>query len=129
MWGGKASRFCDVPRSMAEIMSEMGLTHRTFFRRNHLEPLLAAGAPHDPSGSAQPSGPSLCADRSRGRPQGRRVKGDAGTGNGTDEWARSKPNDRIGRLFRHPSGQDELFEKSYEENWKRDVASRSSAWG
>ena len=29
--------------------------------------------------------------------------------------ARSKPNDRIGRLFRHPSGQDELFEKSYEE--------------
>ena len=29
--------------------------------------------------------------------------------------ARSKPNDRTGRLFRHPSGQDELFEKSYEE--------------
>ena len=28
---------------------------------------------------------------------------------------RSKPNDRIGRLFRHPSGQDELFDKSYEE--------------
>ena len=29
--------------------------------------------------------------------------------------ARSSPNDRIGRLFRHPSGQDELFDKSYEE--------------
>ena len=29
--------------------------------------------------------------------------------------ARSKPDDRIGRLFRHPSGQDELFDKSYEE--------------
>ena len=29
--------------------------------------------------------------------------------------ARSKPNDRTGRLFRHPSGQDELFDKSYEE--------------
>ena len=28
---------------------------------------------------------------------------------------RSTPNDRIGRLFRHPSGQDELFDKSYEE--------------
>ena len=29
--------------------------------------------------------------------------------------ARSKPDDRVGRLFRHPSGQDELFDKSYEE--------------
>ena len=29
--------------------------------------------------------------------------------------ARSKPADRSGRLFRHPSGQDELFDKSYEE--------------
>ena len=28
---------------MAEIMGELGLTHRTLFRRNHLEPLLAAG--------------------------------------------------------------------------------------
>ena len=28
---------------------------------------------------------------------------------------RRKPNDRIGRLFRHPSGQDELFDKSCEE--------------
>ena len=35
--------FCDVPRSMADIMGELGLTHRTFFRRNHLEPLLASG--------------------------------------------------------------------------------------
>ena len=28
---------------------------------------------------------------------------------------RSKPDDRIGRLFRHPSGQDELLDKSHEE--------------
>ena len=35
--------FCDVPRRMADIMNELGLTHRTFFRRRHLEPLLAGG--------------------------------------------------------------------------------------
>ena len=35
--------FCDVPRRMADIMNELGLTHRTFFRRRHLEPLLASG--------------------------------------------------------------------------------------
>ena len=39
----KIVMFCDMPRSMADIMSEVGLTHRTFFRRNHLEPLLAGG--------------------------------------------------------------------------------------
>ena len=32
--------------------------------------------------------------------------------------ARSKPDDRIDRLFRHPLGQDELFDKSYEEELK-----------
>ena len=41
--GWKIVTFCKVPRSMAEIMDELGLTHRTFFRRNHLEPLLASG--------------------------------------------------------------------------------------
>ena len=35
--------FCDVPRSVAAMMDELGLTHRTFFRRNHLEPLLRGG--------------------------------------------------------------------------------------
>ena len=35
--------FCDVPRSMAEVMRELGMTHRTFFRRTHLEPLLRGG--------------------------------------------------------------------------------------
>ena len=35
--------FCKVPRSMAEVMDELGLTHRTFFRRSHLDPLLAGG--------------------------------------------------------------------------------------
>ena len=39
----KIVMFCDVPRSMADIMGELGLTHRTFFRRNHLDPLLASG--------------------------------------------------------------------------------------
>ena len=29
--------------------------------------------------------------------------------------ARNNPSDGVGRLFRHPSGQDELFDKSYEE--------------
>ena len=41
--GWKIVTLCKVPRSMAEIMDELGLTHRTFFRRNHLEPLLASG--------------------------------------------------------------------------------------
>ena len=39
----KIVMFCDVPRSMADIMGEIGLTHRTFLRRSHLEPLLGGG--------------------------------------------------------------------------------------
>lgn len=35
--------FCDVPRARADIMSELGLTHRAFFRRTHLDPLLRGG--------------------------------------------------------------------------------------
>ena len=38
--------FCDVPRSMANIMSKLELTHRTFFRRRHLGPLLVGGVIH-----------------------------------------------------------------------------------
>ena len=34
---------CDVPRSLADLMELVGVTHRTFFRRNHLQPLLDAG--------------------------------------------------------------------------------------
>lgn len=34
--------FCEVPRMQADIMKELGLTHRTFFRRKHLEPLIQA---------------------------------------------------------------------------------------
>ena len=34
---------------------------------------------------------------------------------GTARMACSHPSDRIGRLFRHPSGQDELLDKSCEE--------------
>ena len=81
--GRKIVAFCDVPRSMAEIMGELGLTHRTFFRRNHLEPLLAGGVlrmthPDQPNHPEQAyvlteAGVALKA---------RRVKEDAGTGNG-----------------------------------------------
>ena len=35
-------RLCEVPRTQASLMSELGLSHRTFFRRKHLEPLLQA---------------------------------------------------------------------------------------
>ena len=41
--GWKIVAFCEVPRSTAKIVGELGLTHCTFFRRNHLEPLLAGG--------------------------------------------------------------------------------------
>ena len=34
---------CEFPRKQAELMVALGLTHRTFFRRKHLEPLLRAG--------------------------------------------------------------------------------------
>lgn len=34
---------CDVPRSLAELMERAGMTHRTFFRRTHLRPLMGAG--------------------------------------------------------------------------------------
>lgn len=34
---------CDVPRSLAELMDDAGVSHRSHFRRKHLSPLLAAG--------------------------------------------------------------------------------------
>ena len=34
---------CEVPRKQVDLMDQMGLTHRTFFRRRHLEPLVRAG--------------------------------------------------------------------------------------
>ncbi|MCZ7665641.1 MAG: putative DNA binding domain-containing protein [Thermoleophilia bacterium] len=34
---------CEAPRTAAAIMEHLGLTHRSFFRRTHLEPLLRAG--------------------------------------------------------------------------------------
>jgi ATP-dependent DNA helicase RecG len=40
-WGIIA--FCEVPRSSAAIMTHLEVTHRTFFRRAHLEPLLQGG--------------------------------------------------------------------------------------
>ncbi|MBX7228948.1 MAG: putative DNA binding domain-containing protein [Burkholderiaceae bacterium] len=34
---------CDVPRSMATLMEALAMTHRTFFRRNHLDPMIKGG--------------------------------------------------------------------------------------
>ena len=34
---------CEVPRKQADLMRETGLSHRTFFRRKRLDPLLRAG--------------------------------------------------------------------------------------
>ena len=34
---------CDVPRSLVDLMKRAGVTHRTFFRRKHLQPLVDAG--------------------------------------------------------------------------------------
>jgi ATP-dependent DNA helicase RecG len=42
----KIIELCEVPRKQADLMSVVGLTHRTFFRRKHLEPLLQARLVH-----------------------------------------------------------------------------------
>lgn len=34
---------CEAPRTAAAIMDHLGLTHRSYFRRTHLEPLLRGG--------------------------------------------------------------------------------------
>ena len=34
---------CDVPRSLLDLMKRAGVTHRTFFRRRHVQPLIDAG--------------------------------------------------------------------------------------
>ena len=34
---------CETPRSLLELMEHVGMTHRTFFRRRHLQPLVEAG--------------------------------------------------------------------------------------
>lgn len=38
----KILAFCEVPRSQGDLMRSLGLSHRTFFRRKHLEPLIKA---------------------------------------------------------------------------------------
>ena len=38
----KIMALCEVPRKQAFLMQEMGLSHRTFFRRKRLEPLIEA---------------------------------------------------------------------------------------
>jgi len=39
----KIVALCDVPQAMAFLMERLGLTHRTFFRRTHLDPLVRGG--------------------------------------------------------------------------------------
>ena len=34
---------CETPKSLLELMEHVGMTHRTFFRRRHLQPLVEAG--------------------------------------------------------------------------------------
>ena len=36
-------QLCEIPRRHADLMQRVGLAHRTFFRRKHLEPLIRAG--------------------------------------------------------------------------------------
>ena len=38
----KIIELCEVPRKQADLMQKLKLTHRTFFRRKHLEPLIQA---------------------------------------------------------------------------------------
>jgi ATP-dependent DNA helicase RecG len=38
----KILTLCEVPRSQADMMKALGLSHRAFFRRTHLEPLIQA---------------------------------------------------------------------------------------
>ena len=38
----KIIQLCEVARKQADLMGETGFTHRTFFRRTHLEPLIRA---------------------------------------------------------------------------------------
>ena len=38
----KIIELCEVSRKQADLMREIGLTHRTFFRRKYLEPLIQA---------------------------------------------------------------------------------------
>ena len=40
---GRIVDACEAPRSLAEVLKLAGATHRTFFRRTHLQPLIDAG--------------------------------------------------------------------------------------
>jgi len=35
--------FCEAPRTLADIMQHVGVTHRSFFKRTHLDPLIGGG--------------------------------------------------------------------------------------
>ena len=75
--------FCDVPRPIADIMGQLGLTHRTFFRRNHLEPLLVGGVlrmvhPDQPNHPHQ----AYVLTEAGAVLKARHMSGEGGTGNG-----------------------------------------------
>ena len=36
-------RLCEIPRSAGDLMTELGMSHKTFFRSTVLEPLLVGG--------------------------------------------------------------------------------------
>ena len=68
---------CETPRALADLLARAGATHRTFFRRTHLQPLLDAGAlrmtkPENPRAPKQryvltDAGVKLRAERLRAR--------------------------------------------------------------
>lgn len=39
----KLLQFCAIPRSIKEIMQHLGLSHRTYFRKTFLQPLIDSG--------------------------------------------------------------------------------------
>ncbi|MDQ7003006.1 MAG: hypothetical protein Q9N02_10050, partial [Ghiorsea sp.] len=54
----KLTTYCHQPRSVTEMMGYLGLKHRTYFRRNILNPLLDKGQleltiPHKPKSPNQ----------------------------------------------------------------------------
>ena len=59
---------CEVPRKQAYLMQETGLSHRTFFRRKRLEPLIQAKLIRM-TRPDEPNHPDQAYVDDRGRPQ------------------------------------------------------------
>ena len=112
----KIVMLCDVPRSVVD------LDGRTRIDKPDLFPTPPSAttdtgrrAPNDASGAAEPSGPSLCADRGRPEPQGPAPERSGRQRERSLGMARRTSDRRTKHLFRDGSGQDDMFEKSYEE--------------